>query len=329
MGRLAIRHVLLALALVLAGCGEFLGASGENEGTTPTVTEEPTTDTAARTPVQTETTTATAEEPMTTSETTTQSMTTEAVDDATETTAVDEVAPGVTTAGVADPFALASAHENTLDDTSYTVQRITTERYENGTLRSRESVTGRFPANGSGYLVTVNETSGNADGASMEQQFFADGDRVLAAQTTLNGTQRYFVPTGPNAEPYTPREWLFFEPTFSDRLIALFGSANVTVESDEGPDGTYQLTVDEFTTPAALTPADDAGVVTNATLNATVTDSGLVRKYNVAYIMSDDEPIRVNRSVRYTEVGNTTVERPSWYDAASANATVGTDTESG
>jgi hypothetical protein len=163
----------------------------------------------------------------------------------------------------------------------------------------------------------------------MEQQFFADGDRVLAAQTTLNGTQRYFVPTGPNAEPLTSREVLFFDPTASERLAGLLSSPNVTVETDGEPNATYQLTVDQFSTPTALTLADDAEAVTNATFNATITDSGFVREHNIAYTMFNNETLRVDRTVRYTEVGNTTVERPSWYDAASANATVGTDTESG
>jgi len=63
---------------------------------------------------------------------------------------------------------------------------------------------------------------------------------------------------------------------------------------------------------------DDVASVANATLHAFVTDTGVVTSYGVTCdaVRDDGETVRVRRSVRFDAVGNTTVDRPAWYDEA-------------
>lgn len=64
----------------------------------------------------------------------------------------------------------------------------------------------------------------------------------------------------------------------------------------------------------------EASAVENVSLWALMDSRGLVREYELTYTLRRDGPdLRVTRHVRYTDLGDTTVQRPPWYDEATVD----------
>ncbi|MFC7194532.1 hypothetical protein ACFQL4_07490 [Halosimplex aquaticum] len=116
-----------------------------------------------------------------------------------------------------------------------------------------------------------------------------------------------------------------------------------TVALDIGPETDLRTTVGSFRTGVGERPTDrddrrthlvgsgahtlgfvddqsDVRTVENATLHALATEFGLVDTYRVVYTatLHDGTTVRVSRTVRFRAIGNTTVDRPQWYDEAMA-----------
>ncbi|WP_123533482.1 DUF7537 family lipoprotein [Halosimplex salinum] len=235
--------------------------------------------------------------------------------------------PGIGPSGVTDSSALAVAHAAALDGNAYTLLSNRTVRRPNGSIRSVLAVELELSPSRR-YHVDVSVRGPDAPVVIGEPptraEYWADDETYLRRQVIDNRTEysRYDA-----SEDYvgTWRFWLG------------------TVALDIGPEADLRRTLDSFRTSVAERTTDDgrelvhivgtatrsdefvddqsdAGAVTNATLHAFVTESGFVESYHVVYDAerADGSVVRVRRSVRFREVGSTTVDRPSWYDEAVA-----------
>lgn len=232
-----------------------------------------------------------------------------------------ELAPGLSERGVEDATALANAHRERLADESLTIDSVNVERYENGSVRERTNVTTRTAANRTRYRIAVNTTEPNwLSGTEGEGELWANGTHVFRAHA-VNGTTNYDL--DPDSASVDPREYLFGDLTNSDRLLVLFtafeGERVQQVDDGDATDRErYRVTATDLAHPDFLGPDDAAA--RNATLDAEIETGGpeagtFVREYTLRYeITVEGEVVTVTERVRFSNVGETTVERPEWYD---------------
>ena len=280
--------VVLCAAVVLAGCNGFAPGDDETPARTVTPADVPT--------------------------------------DRPTPTPVPQLAPGLTEGGVTDAFALGEAHAAALDDTSYTLHEDFIVEYANGTAYNRGSTDARLAANDSRYFVRQNASGLLFDGGAFARVIWSNGERVLVADTANDSTS-YNSPRDVEGESVPPREALVIDPTKRQQLYSYLGSVETRVTGTETRNGTTLHRVEStgVTNPAAFEvqwrdPRD-------LSLVAFVDSRGFVHEYRLDYTASlDGTPVAVRRHVHYTSLGNTTVERPSWYDAAIANVSTATMT---
>lgn len=231
--------------------------------------------------------------------------------------------PGMTNRGVEAPDVTASAHADRLAETSYTLTSNRTVR-ANGTLKSFFSV--RVDLDDERNYHARARTDGQ-DGPEFlgrppaTAEFWSDGETHLRKLTRDGETTYDELESGPGRVS-TWRYWTRTAP-FGDRRGSLFrmvrdvmGSFVWLIDTERTGDTTqYRLEADEYTS-TAFAPSEMTDV-RNVTASATVTQSGLVRSIHMRYVGTiDGETVLVERTIRYENVGNTSVERPEWYDRA-------------
>jgi hypothetical protein len=226
-------------------------------------------------------------------------------------TPVPQLAPGFTGEGVTEPFVLAEAHAAVLENTSYTYHENTTARYTNGTVYTHGTTHTQSVANDSRFYIV--QSGSNVEVYKTKRlSIWSNGERTLVARTS-NNTTSYTARRSANGESA-------FGGTSSERLAALFSSVKTRVVGQEQRNGTtvYRVAATNVTNPTVL----ERGWQNprNVTLRALISSQGLVREYQVNYTATrNSSTVHVNRRIRYTNIGNTTVERPPWYDEASKN----------
>ncbi|WP_178915954.1 hypothetical protein [Natronomonas gomsonensis] len=231
--------------------------------------------------------------------------------------------PGVTDRGVEAPDATASAHVDRLAETSYTLTSNRTVR-TNGTLDSFFSV--RVDLDDERNYHAKARTDG-PDGPEFlgrppATAEFWSGEETHIRKLTRDGETTYDeIESGPGRVS-TWRYWTRTAP-FGDRQGSVFrtvrdvvGSFTWRVDSEGTGDMTqYRLEADEYAS-TAFAPSE-VTAVRNASASATVSQSGLVRSIHMRYVGTiDGETVVVERTIRWENVGNTSVERPPWYDRA-------------
>lgn len=268
-----VRCVLLAALLALGGCNAPFGAGTPSDATL--------------TPV--------------------------AVPSDAEATGPEELAPGLTRAGVADPTRLGAAHARILSNASYTVHRNVTRRDEDGTLAFGTDVVLRRAAFGDRFRYIL--AFRGRDRRVVER--YADGERIYERERAANETTYALV--GAADGPLDPRDASFGALTNRRGVVDLFTRFRfeVTGRIERGGTTHYRLATPE---PRDLPP------LRNVTVRALVSERGLVREYSVSYlVVRDDAATRVDVTVRFSDLGTTAVAEPAWYDDARA-ATNGTGT---
>jgi hypothetical protein len=233
----------------------------------------------------------------------------------------DGLPPGVGQSGEVDASVLAATHGDILEDASYTVATNRTVRSASGSLRSSLGVELRLSATRN-YHVNVTVAGPAAPVVIGEPptraEYWSDDEVYLRRQAIDNrtvysryngseayvGTWRFWLGSvaldiGPETDLYTTLR--SFETRVADRSDGRVHLVGTVVRSQEFVDD-----------------QSDVERVENATLHAFVTDAGLVTSYHVTYdaVRDDGETVRVRRSVRFHGVGNTTIDRPAWYDEA-------------
>lgn len=223
-------------------------------------------------------------------------------------TAQPSLAPGIGPEGVRDPFTVSSAHTFTLTNTSFRFTDRLTVRNVSGELRYHRNVT--VTVEGSEFLrqdrisgpraVAVRQPPGAFD-------LYSDGTQFRGRFVTDDGTSY----TQSDGSSYIQQREKYNPPPHQGRLFAVFSiPERWTVRTDP-----LRLTGGSpRTNPGPLGPGVDARQLT---VTATF-DDGVVTRWTVHYATQvDGETVIVTRRVRYFDVGETTVSRPAWYDAAS------------
>lgn len=236
-----------------------------------------------------------------------------------------EVAPGVTEAGVADPTALQDAHINRLANEGFTLRRVRTERYGNGTLRAQTTLVARFPGDGRYYVArTFAGPAHNRIGTAERVLQYGDANGTVRLVRAPNGTVlSRSVRRAPSGA--VPRTGLLAAP-FAGRTVTLVArGAAFGPPTPLDSRSAYRLRADAVADRAAVrsllspTLMDSLG---NLTATLVVTEQGLIARLTIAYTVErDGEIIRVSRKVRYINVGTTTLDRPRWAVNATRQAT--------
>lgn len=242
--------VLLALAVVLAGCGGFVGSSTPEDDATTTTTRPP-----------------------------------------------GQVVPGVTEDGVTDPHALAEAHADALRNASYTANETRTVRLANGTVAGR---TQRLTqVDGSRALFELRRHDAYATLPFSRVTQWWNGSASVARLVGPNGNVSYRNSSQLPGVRADPADW-------SDELYGYLGVGSFAVTGSVVRDGRVLYRV-ESTEPF---PVASGG---NASMWLLVDGAGLVHEYHLTGDSRwEGEPTRRTVHVRFTNVGSTTVERPSW-----------------
>lgn len=277
---------LLAVAVALAGCGATVGPSDAGT-TTPTATVTPTA-------TATQTDTATSDDPA--------------------------FPPGVTGDGVAEPLALTNAHATVLGNASFAVTANTTERYENGRLRTRKRTTATFARSKDRYAidhVVAGSEPSVMDASTGHLSAWADGEGVYQ-RIVVGGSASYQHLRDANGNLRDPGAYLLADQIEEDRLYVLFSALDLSVERVTREGATrYRLTSGALSNPDAVASSFDLDGIDRANLTALVDSRGVVYEYRVEYVGSvENRTVRGIHEVRYDEVGSATVERPGWVDEA-------------
>lgn len=242
-----------------------------------------------------------------------------------DTPATSSYPPGIDESGVVSPDALAAAHEERDDDLSYTLVSNRTVRFGNGTVRGEFRLRVALAENRS-YLATI--STAGAEGPVLlgsppaTATYWSNGE-TYARVLTRNGRTTYNTFTPPDQYAGT---WRFWTRTvaFGGRsgyagqtVRETFSAIPTRLDGRERVDGTtrFRLTGGKATSTDFAAPEVDA--VRNLTLVATVDRDGFVHHIHYRFDgRIDGVSVRVERTITYRDVGNTTVEKPPWLGRA-------------
>lgn len=247
------------------------------------------------------------------------------------------VAPGLTATRVTNASALAAAHEGVLENTSVTIRRVTTYRYGSGAIARRETVTTRIGPDSrrlriverrgavseGGEAGETGETTTGTNGEGIVQEgYWFGANRSARALTHANGTTTY----GTNPPKNLTRSRRTIIGTEATRLRALASGFETRVRpAGNESDGRYRVASTGVKSGPGLT--ERVGFVPVSSFRLVVDSGGFVEEYRLVRRLSvgrRGKPTEIVTRVRYTDVGETTVERPPWYDdATNASASVG------
>ena len=228
---------------------------------------------------------------------------------------------GIDGSGVSDPWSLATAHGERLENSSYRLVSDQTVRYENGSLRSRYRIDLRLAANRT-YLVTV-RTDGPAGPRLLGDppavsEFWSDGETYVRAFGASDPTYNEFRPTASGVGT-----WRFWASTGALDVplspSGMIGESLGVVPTRVGPirsaDGIDRYRVVDTGATETELPFPAASPARNVSLVAEVDRSGLVRRLELQYDgRIDGDRVTVSRSIVYSDVGSTEVRRPPWVD---------------
>ena len=231
----------------------------------------------------------------------------------TTTESAEQLAPGVTTAGVEDARALADAHRDALGDGF---------REESTTTRTNESTTGtwnrtfaveneslwRLTTTGENTPVALDVTNGSIDQ-------YADGEHVLwqrvndTAANTSYGVRSVSIQDGDD-QPVPPDQVFEsnnYRSPYERSLVYSLASNVDSVEALGGGEGVVELSGTAGDPPAAFTQSSEVD------FTMTVTEDGLARTIDLAYESGDGT---VERTVTLDADVTDPVGEPDWYGTA-------------
>lgn len=221
---------------------------------------------------------------------------------------------GLSEDGITDSFALADAHAEALANTSFTLRRNHTLIASNGTRLVDTSSVQRVGADRN--RSTFERTFDDAYGRS-----FRGPAKHLSSW--YNGTYWFYRIQRPNETEYRalPHTGGVVEPTGRQQLLSYYVQAESTTVSTAN--GRIRLRAN-LEPGNKTSPSMPAVNVTEQTVVLTLTETGRVERYRVEYsgrLVSDpDTTVEGVQTVRFTGLGETTLERPDWI-ATARNAT--------
>lgn len=238
---------------------------------------------------------------------------------------VESLPPGVGHTGLTDPGALAERHAAHLREAGFTLVTNRTVQDETGALRSAfrtelgvtesRNYALNATARGPDAPVFLGDPPASA-------QFWAKDGQYLQRRSAGNRTEfGAFQPSVHYLGAW--RLWigsvaLDQRPSADARSTLESFETEVEGRSSVRGQSRVHLVGQRLTSAAFVDEHASIQNVRRGELRAVVTRSGFVVAYGVWYTgtTEDGETVRVSRIVRYLDVGNTTIERPSWYDEA-------------
>ena len=220
--------------------------------------------------------------------------------------------PGVLASGVYDPDSLVTAHRDRLASVSHAVRETRTERYLNGTVRARRVETARVLPGGQFHRVVRLEgpaASHPLFPGATRVELYARGESAPVYAAGWRGTDVRYATVTPVNQRASPLRLLLQAFEARAEVVERNGTRLVGVESTAVADRYFLESAEGVV----------QGEARNATFHAVVEPGGLVREYRVRYALAvDGTLVRVTHRVAYTDLGNTTVSRPDWYEEAVA-----------
>lgn len=229
-----------------------------------------------------------------------------------------ELAPGIGEHRVTDREVATTVHRTVLTGTSYRVTHDRTVEGPNGTLhrlRWRATVVPDRPA----YAINRSERSalaylGGGPDASIAV-WYSDG-RVRNRFVPADGQPRYW---GYDDDDDRPRSW-----TRAERAVSTLAAFEYRVADERTVDGTRRYVVrgTRLVRPGLLDVPAVLATPRDATLDAVVTEAGVVRSYELRYrTRYRDRAVTVRSTYAVSAVGTATLPRPSWLPAANESVT--------
>lgn len=206
----------------------------------------------------------------------------------TATPAASPLPPGLSGGGIADVDALVRAHVDALDGRSFTLR--VRERHDDltGFRVLRVESADRYYFHDATVSVAGNRTA------------FVDGEHRYS-RSTREGLQ---YDLGPAVNRSAAYGWLVALPV---RTPLSVGNASV-YETRVGDERRYEVRIDR-----AVHPRFES--FRNYSVRATVHPDGFVSRLTVSYVrVGGNGRTNVTRRVRYSNVGTTTVDRPTWVE---------------
>jgi hypothetical protein len=218
-------------------------------------------------------------------------------------TAVETTVDGGTDADQpVDAFELAEAHRDVLANQTFTATTAINVQYANGTAALRQF--GRTRIDPETGAVLLRQTAGGSDpgqfGAPVDGtvDWWANGSGTVFRVSHENGSVAYSersTRSVPRVEQAT--RWEDVAALLS-ALDARFVYGDTVVATGSDVRVAY-------------------GQPSDLTVTARVSDGEYLDSYTVSYeVTRDGTPVQVTRTVRFTNVGETTVEQPSWVEGA-------------
>ncbi|WP_299265881.1 hypothetical protein [Halorientalis sp.] len=215
------------------------------------------------------------------------------------------------TADEVDASTLAASHDVVLGSTNYTV-RVSEVITTNGTVLRNATRNRRVSQGADRYLFRRTQYASGFPTSSLAPvlTYWYDGTTVVQRIGTGAGIRVDRFSAGPSGP--------LNDPTSHRGIARIFKSFELQPNRTLG-DGPVRLTTVRLSNPQTAPTPSFVGSPRNATLTALVDDRGYIRSYRLAYdadASAVSEPVRVVRRVRFTDLGATTVERPTWAEAA-------------
>lgn len=240
----------------------------------------------------------------------------------------NEISPGLTADSVVDVAALADAHARALN-TSFTVHGRQTVHHWNGSLLAHRDMRMRLNETHSRFHIALGVAGPGAIRLLGEPpariEVWTSGDRSLRAYKSENTTTVYNeIDRSVAAGGLLIGSWTYWfsvvlpggQPWSDIRPLFIAFAPQPVPQQDGQP---YALTARTLDRPDVLASNDNVHDPYAARFDAVIDENGLVREYQLEYrAVVDGAGVRVTRTVRYTHVGQTTVDRPAWYDKAIA-----------
>jgi hypothetical protein len=236
--------------------------------------------------------------------------------------------PGVTDDRV-NLSALAAAHNATLRNVSFTKRTTTTIRLANGTRLARYTLLYRVGSGGN-YSSVYNLSESREQREPTTGPFIDTIHRERWANETFGVKMRTTVKVGPERS-YSDTQSDYHtlsrdgiaslrrRPVSTNTIRRAFGNTEPQVVGEVKQDGKRLYRVEATALRKPAFPVDDAYDDESWTLKdpsqwALVDSSGIMRSRSLRYTPSiSNGSYRIEYTVQYTDIGSTTVDRPSWF----------------
>ena len=236
----------------------------------------------------------------------------------------EQVAPGVSTAGISNLSALEQAHYTRLQNTSYTSRSQRTVTVANGTMLRRENLTVRMRPDRFSLLRRPEGSPLFRPAPIADRfEFWVTEREGLSRVMLRNGSTRYDTQPSANSSFY---QEVRTEP--GGASVSFIDSSNTrTTQITRNGRTLYRVTTNTLDENALYTRYGTTDV-RNVSLTALVTPEGVIQELDCEFtIQLRDREYTITRSLQYADIGNTTVVRPPWYEEAIAATNVSSPSE--